>query len=112
VILLLLAAYLLFFRGNGYKYDLIFTTGGQLVNGNLVLIGGHPVGSVEKISLTDDNQARVSISVDQELHEGSTAVIRLTSLSGVANRYIAITPGPNSAPKIPEGGAIPSTATT
>lgn len=112
VILLLLAAYLLFFWGNGYKYDLIFTTGGQLVNGNLVLIGGHPVGSVEKISLTDDNQARVSISVDQELHEGSTAVIRLTSLSGVANRYIAITPGPNSAPKIPEGGAIPSTATT
>jgi phospholipid/cholesterol/gamma-HCH transport system substrate-binding protein len=108
----LLLAYFLLFRGGGYKYDLIFTTGGQLVRGNLVLVGGHPVGSIEKIALTDDNQARITVSIDQELHEGTTAVIRTTSLSGVANRYISLTPGPNSAPEIPEGGAIPSTATT
>lgn len=109
---LALLAYFLLFRGDGHKYDLIFTTGGQLVSGNLVLIGGHPVGSVEKISLTDDNQARVSISIDQELHEGTTAVIRTTSLSGVANRYVSISPGPNSAPALPEGGELPSIATT
>lgn len=108
----ILLAYFLLFRGNGHKYDLVFTTGGQLVRGNLVLIGGHPVGSIEKISLTDDNQARVSISIEQELHEGTTAVIRTTSLSGVANRYISLTPGPNSSPEIPAGAAIPSTATT
>ena len=112
IVLAILAAYLLFFRGNGYKYDLIFTTGGQLVTGNLVLIGGHPVGSVEKISITDDNQARISISIDQKLHEGSTAVIRTTSLSGVANRYVSISPGPDSNEAIPEGGELSSIATT
>lgn len=112
IVVLLLAAWLLLFRGNGYKYDLIFTSGGQLVTGNLVLIGGHPVGSVEKISLTDDNQARVTVSIDRKLHEGTTAVIRLTSLSGVANRYISLTPGPDSGEEIPEGGALASTATT
>ena len=49
---------------------------------NQVLIGGQPVGSVESIGLTDDNLAEVKISVEQELHEGTTAVIRATSLSG------------------------------
>lgn len=112
VVALLLLAYLMLFRGNGHKYELIFTTGGQLVNGNLVLIGGHPVGSVEQISLTDDNQARVSISIDRKLHEGTTAVIRLTSLSGVANRYVSISPGPDSGPEIPAGGTLASIATT
>lgn len=112
VICLILAAWFFLVKGNGYKYDLIFTTGGQLVKGNLVLIGGHPVGSVEDISLTDDNQARITVSIDQKLHEGSTAVIRTTSLSGVANRYISISPGPNSNPEIPEGGELPSIATT
>ena len=30
--------------------------------------------------------------------------IRATSLSGIANRYIALTPGPNSDPKLADGG--------
>ena len=34
--------------------------------------------------------------MDEPLREGTSAVIRQTSLSGVANRYIALTPGPNN----------------
>ena len=30
------------------------------------------------------------------LHTGTTATIRATSLSGIANRYVSLTPGPNS----------------
>ncbi len=99
-------------RGNGHTYDLVFETGGQLVRGNLVMVGGHPVGSVSDISLTDNNQARIRVDVDQELHEGTTAVVRATSLSGVANRYISLSPGPNSAPALPDGGELGSIATT
>jgi phospholipid/cholesterol/gamma-HCH transport system substrate-binding protein len=98
--------------GNGHSYRLLFESGGQLVNGNQVLVGGHPIGSIEEIELTDDWQADVTINVDQELHEGTTAVIRTTSLSGVANRYIAVTPGPNNAPPLDDDAVITADATT
>lgn len=91
--------------GSGsHKYKLVFQNAAQLVPDNQVLIGGQPVGSVESIGLTDDNLAEVEVSVEQELHEGSTAVIRATSLSGVANHYVSVSPGPNSSPAL-EGGA-------
>ena len=65
---------------------------GQQAPDNQVLIGGSPVGSVESIELSDDNLAEVHVEVEQELHEGTTATIRATSLSGVANHYVSISP--------------------
>jgi phospholipid/cholesterol/gamma-HCH transport system substrate-binding protein len=97
---------------SGTPYKLIFQTGGQLVPGNQVLVGGQPIGSVDEIKLTPDAQAEVAISVDEPLHEGTTAVIRATSLSGIANRYVSISPGANSEPEIPADTVIPSTDTT
>ena len=38
--------------------------------------------------------------------------IRATSLSGIANRYIALTPGPNSNPKLPDGATLGTDKTT
>jgi phospholipid/cholesterol/gamma-HCH transport system substrate-binding protein len=98
--------------GNGYSYRLLFETGGQLVPGNSVAVGGHTIGSVDEIKLTDDWQADVTISVDDPLHEGSTAVIRATSLSGIANRYISVTPGPENAPALEDGEVITAERTT
>jgi phospholipid/cholesterol/gamma-HCH transport system substrate-binding protein len=98
--------------GGGHKYNLVFQNASQLVNGNQVLIGGQAVGSVESIALTDDNLAKIEVSVDQELHEGSTAVIRATSLSGVANHYISVSPGPNSNPALDEGATLGLGSTT
>ena len=93
-------------NGNGYTYRVLFETGGQLVPGNQVQVGGHPIGSIEEIELTDDWQADVTISVDEQLHEGTTAVIRTTSLSGVANRYISVTPGADNSPDLEDGEVI------
>ena len=87
---------ILFGGGSGHKYNLLFQNASQLVPDNQVLIGGQPVGSVESIGLTDNNLAEVKISVEQELHEGSTAVIRATSLSGVANHYVSINRAPTT----------------
>jgi phospholipid/cholesterol/gamma-HCH transport system substrate-binding protein len=100
--------------GAGYHYSLIFQNAGQLVVGNQVQVGGVPEGSVDSIELTDHNQARIEITVDEPiapLHEGSTAEIRSPSLSGAANRYIAINPGPNNAPKIANGAELGTTET-
>ncbi len=103
----------LIFNGNGeHKYNLIFQNASQLVPDNQVLIGGQPVGSVESIELTDDNLAKVIVSVSQELHEGTTATIRATSLSGVANHYVSISPGPNSNPPLGDDATLGLASTT
>ncbi len=103
---------LLFGGDGGYKYTLLFQTGGQLVPGNEVLTAGQRVGTVNTVDLTDDNQAAVQVTMDEPLREGTTAVIRLTSLSGVANRYISLTPGPNNAPDLEQKSTITGEDTT
>jgi phospholipid/cholesterol/gamma-HCH transport system substrate-binding protein len=102
-------------RGGGHEYRLVFQNAGQLVTGDSVQVGGQSVGSVKDIELTNDNLAAVTISVDSSvapLHEGSSAVIRAASLSGVANRYVSLTPGPNYRPKLADGATITADNTT
>jgi phospholipid/cholesterol/gamma-HCH transport system substrate-binding protein len=102
----------LFGSSSGRTYHLLFENGGQLVSGNQVLVAGQPIGKIKDVTLTDDGQAEVTISVDRTLHEGTTAVIRATSLSGVANRYVSITPGPNNAPELHDGATFAGDKTT
>lgn len=99
--------------GNGgHRYTLVFQNAGQLVPDNQVLIGGSPAGTVESIELSDNNLAVVKVEIDQQLHQGSTAVIRATSLSGVANHYVSISPGPNSNPALEDGAELGLSETT
>ena len=105
-------AYILFTGNGGHKYTLIFQNAGQLVPDNQVLIGGSPAGTVTGIGLTDDNLAEIDVEVDQELHEGTTAEIRATSLSGVANHYVSISPGPNSNEPLGDGAELGLASTT
>jgi phospholipid/cholesterol/gamma-HCH transport system substrate-binding protein len=107
-----LIATMLFGGDSGHSYRLLFETGGQLVTGNQVQVAGQPVGSVDSITLTEDAQAEIEISVDEPLHDGTTAIVRATSLSGIANRYISLAPGPNSEPELEEGAVIPADQTT
>jgi phospholipid/cholesterol/gamma-HCH transport system substrate-binding protein len=115
VVAIAAVAYVLFGGNGGTQYTLIFQNASQLVGDNDVQIGGRRVGKVDDIKLTDDNQAAIKISVDDDfapLREGTTATVRLTSLSGVANRYIALSPGPNNAKEIPAGATLPADDTT
>lgn len=110
-----LVGIVLFGGSSNPTYVMTFETAGQLVNDNDVQVGGRRVGKVSNIELTANNQANVTIEVEEPyapLHEGTTAIMRATSLSGVANRYIALTPGPQSAPLIAEGETIPVDQTT
>ncbi|MGH2984957.1 MAG: MlaD family protein, partial [Solirubrobacterales bacterium] len=113
IIIVITVGYLLFSSGDGgNQYKLVFETGGQLVKGNEVVIGGQPVGTIDDVRLTDNAQAEVAVTVDRPLHEGTSAVIRSTSLSGIANRYVSITPGPDNAPELDNGGVITQVDTT
>jgi phospholipid/cholesterol/gamma-HCH transport system substrate-binding protein len=111
-----LIVYLVLFRGpGGREYTLIFQNAGQLVKGDNVQVGGRAVGSVKSIALTPNNQAAVAIAVREPyapLHLGTQAVVRQTSLSGIANRYVGLTPGPETNPELPAGATLGTAHTT
>jgi phospholipid/cholesterol/gamma-HCH transport system substrate-binding protein len=103
---------ILFGGSSGRQYHLLFENGGQLVNGNQVLVSGQEIGKVDDVELTDDGQAEVTISVDDPLHQGTSASIRATSLSGIANRYVSISPGPDNSPELEDGATLGGERTT
>jgi phospholipid/cholesterol/gamma-HCH transport system substrate-binding protein len=99
---------------SGADYTLTFNDAGQLVKGDTVQVGGVPVGTITDIVLTKDFKAKVTIHVNSSLtplHEGTTTQVRVPSLSSVANRYIALSPGPNNAPAMRAGSELPTGAT-
>jgi phospholipid/cholesterol/gamma-HCH transport system substrate-binding protein len=113
-IVVLVVAYIVFAGGGGDTYKLEMKEGFQLVRGDQVQVGGVPVGTVTSIDLTHDFKALVTIHVDSSLtplHAGTTAQVRVPSLSSVANRYVALSPGPNNAPALGSGTRLPASAT-
>jgi phospholipid/cholesterol/gamma-HCH transport system substrate-binding protein len=108
-------AVLLLDSGAGYRVHARFADAGQLVKGNLVQVAGRPVGKIADIRLTDDNQAEVVLDITDDevrpLHEGTVATIRQVGLSGVANRFVELTPGPRTNPEIRDGGTLGITRT-
>jgi phospholipid/cholesterol/gamma-HCH transport system substrate-binding protein len=97
--------------GGGRQYKLLFETGGQLVRGNEVLVAGQKVGTIDSLDLTSDGQAEIAITTDRPLTVGTTAQIRATSLSGIANRYISLQMGPTDE-EIEDGATITADSTT
>jgi phospholipid/cholesterol/gamma-HCH transport system substrate-binding protein len=116
VLAVAILAWLLLLRGSpGHEYTFVFENAGQLVRDNDVQVGGRRVGSITDIELTDDNQAAVTVEVEEPfapLREGTEATIRLTSLSGIANRYIALAMGPGDAPELDDGAVLGTNTTT
>ncbi len=109
----MLVVLVLFGGGSTYTLKANFLDAGGLVTGNLVLIGPAKVGSVQSISLTPDGQAQVVMGIDAnvgKLPEGTVARIYENSLSGIANKYVVLQPGTESA-RIPDGGLIASDRT-
>ena len=95
--------------GERYRVTATFITASQLVKGNEVRVAGEAVGTVEAIDLTDDSQASVKLSIDEDfapLRQGTRATIRQASLSGVANRYIDLQLGGADGGPIADGGRI------
>jgi phospholipid/cholesterol/gamma-HCH transport system substrate-binding protein len=106
---------LMFGSGGGEEYVIHLQSANQLVTGNEVKVGGLPIGKVTDISLSSDNQADIKVRINDDfapLHEGTTAIVRVNSLPSVANRYIALSPGPNNMPEIPAGGVLETDKTT
>jgi phospholipid/cholesterol/gamma-HCH transport system substrate-binding protein len=109
-------AVILLSGGSSYTVQAVFSNASQIVTGDQVEVAGNSIGSVSKISLTPDGQARLTLTISQQnydpLRQGTQATIRETSLSGIANRYVSLTlPAPNR-PAIADNGVIPTSDTT
>ena len=105
-----IVAYLVFSGGSGATYRFELENSSQIVLGDQVQVGGVPVGSVTGITLTPAYKALITIHVEGSLvplHRGTTAQIRVPSLTTVAGRYVALSPGPNNAPALPPGATLP-----
>ena len=102
-----LLAVLIFSGGSGYKYKLQFENASLIVPGNLVMVGGHPVGSVKGISLTEDSMAEMEVELDDPIHEGSSFIVRKRSLSSA----IAVPLPRSSRPETVAAGAANSRVT-
>jgi phospholipid/cholesterol/gamma-HCH transport system substrate-binding protein len=101
--------------GGGGRYHLHFLHAGLLVEGADVVIGGQKAGSVTDIGLTGAGEADVTIELERgipRLRAGTTASLEEPSLSGQANRYVSVSPGPATAPELPDGAAVSSGSTT
>jgi phospholipid/cholesterol/gamma-HCH transport system substrate-binding protein len=101
--------------GSSYTINARFIDAGQMVKGGLVEVGGRSIGTVSKITLTENGQANIKLNISDDkynpLYRGTIARIRTVGLSGVANRFIEVTPGVDTNAKIPDGGTL-STAET
>jgi phospholipid/cholesterol/gamma-HCH transport system substrate-binding protein len=92
-----------------YKVKAVFQNAGQLVPGNEVRVGGQPIGKISDIELDQSANAVVTMEVGDAvapLHEGTSATIRATSLSGITSRYISLKPGPNNGQELADGDRI------
>ncbi|HVE69014.1 MAG TPA: MlaD family protein, partial [Solirubrobacteraceae bacterium] len=98
-----------------YTINARFVEAGQLVKGNEVMVSGRPVGKIADLRLTDDNQALVVMKIEdaefRPLHEGTTARIRQVGLSGVANRFVELTPGRPSSRELRDGATLTTSHT-
>ena len=114
VVAVALAAIAMFGDDDAYRVKAVFQNAGQLVNGNEVRVGGQPIGRITDIELDDRAQAVVTMEIEDglaPLHSGTRAAIRATSLSGIANRYVSIHPGPDSDARVhPTAGPSRPTA--
>jgi phospholipid/cholesterol/gamma-HCH transport system substrate-binding protein len=106
---LVLAAVLLVMGGGGYAVEATFQNGGQLVKGNPVQVSGADVGTVDDVRISERGQAIVRFTVNDEyapLRRGTRAIIRPTSLSGIANRFVDLQLGPARGEEIEDGGRL------
>ena len=98
-----------------YTVHARFVSASQIVEGNAVKVSGQPVGSVGDIRLTDDGRADVKVTISEDgyfpLRRGTRAIIRQTSLSGVANRYVDLQLGGARGADIPDGGQLATDGT-
>lgn len=97
----------------GYELTAVFDDVGDLVGRHAIQIADVRVGEITKIELTDDFRAKITMKIQSDVHvpEGSTALLRTTSLLG--EKFVELRPPSAEAmangPYLKPGGRIGET---
>ncbi|MEA2124345.1 MAG: phospholipid/cholesterol/gamma-HCH transport system substrate-binding protein [Solirubrobacteraceae bacterium] len=101
--------------GSSYTVNARFVDAGQLVKGGLVEVGGRSVGTTGEITLAPDGTANIPLKITdkeyQPLRRGTVARVRTVGLSGIANRFVELTPGPSTGERIADGATLTTAET-
>jgi phospholipid/cholesterol/gamma-HCH transport system substrate-binding protein len=93
--------------GKGYELGAVFPNVGGLKTGSPIVIAGVDVGRVKSIAL-QNYQARVVISMPQEVKVQEDAIASIKTKGLIGEKYIEITPG-GSDKILQSGGQIRET---
>ncbi|MEA2293907.1 MAG: phospholipid/cholesterol/gamma-HCH transport system substrate-binding protein [Solirubrobacteraceae bacterium] len=106
VAFLVAAALLAGCGGGSRRLTIVLTDARGLVPGAEVRVAGLKVGSVDRVGLGRDGLPHVALTVQRsvDLRAGARAALRLASLSGERNRYVALDPG--AGPPLPGGATL------
>lgn len=115
-LLLSIGAVILVGRGKNWfsphnTYYTKFQEGYGLKEGSTVKMFNAEVGRVRRVSINDDNEVEVTMTIlaeyEKKIRADSVATVESPTLIG--SEFIAVTPGSKTAPLIPPGGYVPST---
>lgn len=95
------------FRGGSTSnYSAVFANASQLKSGDSVRLAGLRIGSVEKLSLREDNSVLVTFNADRDvvLTKGIRVAVRYLNLVG--DRYLELVDSPGPTTELPPGSQI------
>jgi len=91
-----------------YRFEIPLSQANQLATESDVRISGVSVGKVKAIALGSDGLAHATVEMDARyapIPTNTRAILRQKTLLG--ETYVELTPGSDSQPSLPEGGALP-----
>lgn len=89
-----------------YRVQVRFDTISGLGVDAPVRLAGVPVGRVERIDLTDDGQALVTLRINDEVALRQSATASVASLGLLGEKYLEVTAGTPGDPVVTDGGEI------
>lgn len=97
-----------FRAGSTSSYSAVFANASQLKSGDTVRLAGLRIGTVEKVSLREDNSVLVKFNADRDvvLTQGIRVAVRYLNLVG--DRYLELVDGPGPATVLTPGSQIES----
>ncbi|MCE3011137.1 MAG: MlaD family protein [Proteobacteria bacterium] len=79
---------------------------GGLVRGSSVKSAGIPVGIIKEISLTEDGQARVDMTLKPDFELQTSASVEIKSQGILGDKFVSLNPGLKTDPPLEEGGQV------
>lgn len=93
-------------------YHAIFTNATDLESGDVVRIAGVEVGKVSSVTVTADDEAEISFSVESSQHLTTTSTAKIEFENLLGQRYLQIDQGSQPGSPLRAGATIPDSQTT